>query len=256
VTPDSRSILTRSARPPDRSFAYGALPDQVADAWLPREQPNRTLLIFLHGGFWRDEYDRAHVAPLAEAFADLGYTVVTPEYRRTGGAGGYPATLDDVRAAVSAAVDQFTLDRTIVAGHSAGGHLALWVAGEVAVTGVVGLAPVADLVATYQLDLDAGAVHAFLGGGPAEVPERYAAADPMQRLPVGVPVRLVHGDADQLVPISFSQRYADAAAAAGDRIRLEVAVGSGHFALIDPQSAAWPAVVDAVATVAPRDRER
>lgn len=237
-------------------MAYGALPDQVADAWLPRGPANRTLLIFLHGGFWRHEYDRAHVAPLAEAFADLGYTVLTPEYRRTGGAGGYPATLEDVRTAVTAALGQFRLDRTIVAGHSAGGQLALWVAGEVAVAGVVGLAPLADLVATYQLDLDDGAVHAFLGGSPAEVPERYAAADPMQRLPVRVPVRLVHGDADQLVPVSFSQRYADAAVAAGDRTRLEVPLDTGHFALIDPQSAAWPAVVDAVATVAPRDRER
>jgi acetyl esterase/lipase len=224
------------------------------DVWLPRDLAAPTLLIFLHGGFWRAEYDRAHVAPLAQALADAGYVVASPEYRRTGGGGGWPETFDDVRAAVARvpgliaeAVPAMALGRTVVAGHSAGGHLALWVAGEVAVDGVVALAPVADLRETYDLDLDAGAVAALLGGGPADVPERYAAADPMARLPLPVPVALVHGELDRHVPVSFSQHYAGAARAAGAAVRLDLLPVADHFAVIDPQSEAWPAVLAAFA---------
>jgi acetyl esterase/lipase len=217
-------------------------------------------VIFLHGGFWRAEYDRAHVAPLAAALAEAGYIAATPEYRRTGGGGGWPETFDDVRAAVAAVPELVRAaagssgaavgpsgprGRVLVAGHSAGGHLALWVAGEVPVDGVVALAPVADLRATFDLDLDDGAVAVLLGGGPDEVPERYAAADPMARLPLPVPVTLVHGGLDEHVPVSFSQHYARAAVAAGAPVRLELLPVADHFAVIDPQSAAWPAVIAA-----------
>jgi acetyl esterase/lipase len=199
-------------------------------------------VVLLHGGFWRAGYDRRHLAPLAEAFAAAGFRVATPEYRRTGAGGGWPETFDDVRAAVSSLVG---VERTILGGHSAGGHLALWAA-QPPVAGVVALAPVADLRGAYQLDLDGGAVAALLGGGPDEVPQRYAAADPMARLPLGVPVRLVHGGRDRHVPVSFSQRYAEAARAAGGAVELDLLPEAEHFAVIDPQSMAWPSVLSAV----------
>ncbi len=231
-------------------LSYGPNSEQVIDVWLAPAMPAHPagkpddLLIFLHGGFWRSGYDRAHVAPLAEAFADLGWTVATPEYRRTGRTGGgWPTTFDDVRVAVATLLSESGGDRVVVAGHSAGGQLALWVAGEVAVSAVVALAPVADLRAAYDLDLDGGAVADLLDGGPHAVPERYAAADPMARRPVPVPVTLVHGDRDLHVPVSFSQHYA---AGYESSVRLEILAGVDHFAVIDPQSAAWPAVVGAV----------
>lgn len=250
MSPDSRSVLSRAARFPDLTDAYGPHPDHAIDVWYPAAgHQHPVLLIFFHGGFWRAEYDRAHVAPLAEALADAGFIVATPEYRRTGGGGGWPETFADIRAAVPAAA-AMVADRSpravLLSGHSAGGHLALWAAGEsLAIGAVVALAPVADLRTAYELDLDEGAVADLLSGGPEEVPERYAGADPMARLPLGVPVGLVHGDRDQQVPVSFSQRYAENARAAGDRVRLDVLKGVDHFAVIDPQSTAWPAVVAA-----------
>jgi acetyl esterase/lipase len=253
VATDPRSVLGRKARDPDLITSYGPLVDHAVDVWLPANPDAATLVIFLHGGFWRSEYDRAHVAPLAEALAGAGYLAATPEYRRTGGGGGWPATFDDVRAAVAAvpglvaAAAAAAPVRTLVAGHSAGGHLALWVAGEVTVDGVVALAPVADLRETYRRDLDGGAVVALLGGGPHAVPERYAAADPMARLPLPVPVALVHGRPDRHVPVSFSQHYARAALASGAAVRLDLLPDADHFAVIDPQSAAWPAVMSAFA---------
>jgi acetyl esterase/lipase len=243
-------VLDRPAPPPDLTVRYGDHPDQIID--VRRPPVPGPLVIFIHGGFWRHEYDRQHTGPLASALAGAGFVVATPEYRRTGGDGGWPTTLDDVAAAVSAAPALIRAAgvamagaEVALAGHSAGGHLALWAAaGADLVTGVVALAPVADLRTAYELDLDGGAVRALVGGGPDDVPQRYAAADPLARLPLGVRVEILHGVRDRQVPIALSRRYAKAALAAGDPVAL-TELDCDHFAVIDPISTVWPSVVDA-----------
>ncbi|WP_371496459.1 alpha/beta hydrolase [Kitasatospora sp. NBC_00374] len=255
--------------PDGTTVAYGPHPDQVADLVLPvvgtRPAP---LVVLLHGGFWRAEYDRAHIRPLAHALAARGYAVANTEYRRIGGGGGWPATFTDVALAADTLPDAVEpahpglVDRTAVvyAGHSAGGHLALWAAlrdrlpegapGRAerlpAVAGVLALAPVADLAEAYRLGDGRGAVAALLGGGPDELPERYAAADPTALGAPEVPVVLVHGERDEVLPVAQARRYRDAF----DGVRLVEPPGAGHFELIDPASAAWPAVADAVRLVA------
>jgi acetyl esterase/lipase len=278
---DPRAVITRPAPPPDLTVRYGGHPDQVIDLRLPRAGTAlRPLMIFIHGGFWRAEWDRAHAAPLAADLAARGWPVATIEYRRTGQqGGGWPGTFDDVAAAVAAArgldaaappgrLPPAAIDRPILAGHSAGGQLALWYAatratsggtapddvvppgsatggvGRVgALRGVLALAPVADLAEAYRLDLDGGAVAALVGGGPDRWPGRFAAVDPMALEPPTVPVTLVHGTRDEQVPVALSRRYA---AKAGGRARLVELPGVEHFGLIDPESSAWPAVLDAL----------
>ncbi len=285
---DRRNVLVRAARPPDLVLRYGDEPDQVADVHVPPPEspvaagtgPRAMFTIFLHGGFWRAEYGREHTAPLAEALADAGFVVCAAEYRRTGQrGGGWPGTFDDVAAAVDrlpALVAQATgglVDerRYVLAGHSAGGHLALWaasrhrlpagspwlpgagsgagaLAGAGAGAGVVALAPVSDLSECSERGLGHGAAEAFMGGGPAEVPERYAVADPARLLPAGGGrvVRLVHGEADDRVPCSMSVGYAARARGAGDELtECVVLPGTGHFDVIDPLSAAWSSVAAA-----------
>jgi acetyl esterase/lipase len=258
VADESRAVLDRPARPPDLTLRYGSLPDQVIDVRLPPAPAGAPLMIFLHGGFWRQEYDRTHTGPLAQTLAGAGLVVATPEYRRTGGAGGWPAPFDDVAAAVretpgllrSAGVG--FAPGIILAGHSAGGHLALWAAPESVepVAGVVALAPVADLALAYELDLDRGAVAALVGGGPDEVPDRYAAADPVRRVPLGVRVEIVHGRRDRVVPVTLSRRLAETARLAGDIVGLDEP-DCDHFAVIDPDSSAWSRVVAAIERVTP-----
>ncbi len=253
-------------------MAYGVHPDQVADVWLPSavrradaiRRPTvgtgteRTpLVLFLHGGFWRHEWDRAHTGPLSAALAGLGYAVATVEYRRTGASdGGWPGTFEDVSTAVRTVPELVASSagvnpaRVVVAGHSAGGHLALWAAADLAregraPIGVVALAPVADLRAAYQLDLDGGAVTALLGGGPDVAPDHYALADPMSLVPLGARLLLVHGARDLLVPPELSHRFAAAARAAGDDVGLIELPDADHYDMIDPESPAWPAVVQA-----------
>lgn len=279
--PGEANILTRSAGPPDLTIRYGDQPDHIADIHLPSSAvladasigARKFFTIFIHGGFWRPKFDRAHTAPLAKALSAAGFVVCVPEYRRSARAGGgWPDTFDDIAAAVdklpslvaeaaNGLVDPASL---VLAGHSAGGHLALWAASrhrlpasspwrtETASTyGVVSLAGVSDLAACHRLNLGNGAVDTFLGR-PKQHPDRYAVADPAVLLPVRHRVRLIHGTADDLVPSTMSAEYAERARAAGDAdVECVLLRDTGHFELIDPLSAAWPTVEAAFCSVQP-----
>jgi acetyl esterase/lipase len=253
MSESSRTVLDRPAPPPSYTVNYGDGSEHVADVWVPSHGRAAPIVLAFHGGFWRNEWDRVHLRPFASALAERGYVVATPEYRRTGGkGGGWPGTFDDVRAAVArvpslVAARTPTDGRVILSGHSAGGQLALW-AGFWAGVAVVALAPVADLRATYELDLDGGAVVDLLGGSPAEVPERYDETDPLVRVPVAGPVVVVHGIRDAHVPPDFSRRYARAAQAAGGDVRLH-SPDADHFEVIDPQCPVWSVVTGAFAEV-------
>jgi acetyl esterase/lipase len=268
---DPREVLSRPAPGPDVTLRYGEHDDQVADAWWPRapqpahpdrpDQPAHTLVIFVHGGFWRSAFDRTHVRPLANDLAGRGYAVATIEFRRVGQAGGgWPGTFDDVAAALQAvpalvgeaAAPAFAVPRRpVLAGHSAGGQLALWYAAQHAgaARGVLALAPVADLALAHRLRLGDDAVTALLGGGPDDVPQRYAAVDPVRLAAPAAPVTVVHGTADDRVPISVGRAYVAAARDAGGDVTMVELPEVDHFAVIDPLSSAWPAVLDALRAV-------
>jgi pimeloyl-ACP methyl ester carboxylesterase len=113
----------------------------------------------------------------------------------------------------------------------------------------VALAPVADLAKAYELNLDEGAVGDLLGGAPDAVPDAYSSADPMAKLPSGVRTVILHGTEDDIVPIALSRNYCRLARRAGDDTTLVELAGVDHFAVIDPLSGAWPAVLAAFGTV-------
>jgi acetyl esterase/lipase len=221
------------------------------------------VVVLIHGGFWRAAYDRSLMTPLAVDLAKHGYAAWNVEYRRVGhDGGGWPGTLADVAAGVDYLVDiadaeALDVGQVVSVGHSAGGHLALWLAARpglpmaaagssprVALTAAVAQAGVVDLREGYAAGLGRGACVDFLGGSPDEVPERYELASPAARLPLAVRQLLVHGDADDTVPVEHSRKYAVAATAAGDRVELVELEGADHFDVIDPNHAAWHAVID------------
>ncbi|MDM4721764.1 alpha/beta hydrolase [Micromonospora sp. WMMA1363] len=255
---DPRAVLSRPAPAPEVTVAYGDHPDQVADLRRPAGTgPARPLVVVVHGGFWRATYDRRHTGPMSSALAALGHPVAQLEYRRTGQpGGGWPGTLTDVLAGVTALPHlaaeampgQVTTGPPILVGHSAGGHLALYAAATAPATvaAVLALAPVSDLAAAYRLGLDSGAVAALLGGGPADVPDRYAACDPRRLVPMRSRIVVMHGTLDRQVPVGMSREFVTAAQAAGSDIRLIELPFCEHFGLIDPESAAWPDVATAL----------
>jgi acetyl esterase/lipase len=224
---------------------YGALADQVSDLRLPGDGGPHPVAVVVHGGFWRARWTREIMDGLATSLTAAGWATWNIEYRRVGAGGGVPQTLDDVLAAhdalrgLDAPID---LTRVIAIGHSAGGHLALWLASQRPLWRTVSLAGVAWLAEAARLGIGSHAVRDFCGGEPAEVPAAYARADPFDSLPLGVPQLLVHGDRDDQVPVDLSLAWAGRAAERGDQCELVVLPGVAHFALIDPASAAWQTI--------------
>ncbi|MDQ4054068.1 MAG: alpha/beta hydrolase [Actinomycetota bacterium] len=216
-----------------RRISYGDDPSQYGELFLPAGDP-RGIVVVLHGGFWKADYDAGLGRPLAASLAEHGWATWNLEYRRVGNGGGTPATFDDVAAGVDKLTD-LGLDLTTVVtlGHSAGGHLAAWVAGHSGlVTGVIAQAGVLDLRAAYDEGLGGGAVEALLGHRPGPADERY---DPVARAPLDLPVWCVHGTDDDDVPITQSESYVEASGGAAELVRVD----GDHFVVIDPTSAAW-----------------
>jgi acetyl esterase/lipase len=232
--------------------SYGAGRSRFGELHLPERERPHPVAVLLHGGFWRRRFDRTLMDGLCRDLAASGWAAWNLEYRRLGilAGGGWPQTFEDVAAGIDhlETLQGVDLDTVAAIGHSAGGHLALWAAARerprVRVTHVVAQAAVADLRGAARLGLSGDAASRLLGGGPDQRPERYAAASPIERLPLGVPQLLVHGEEDGIVPVSMSLRYHDAALAAGDPIELAVLPATGHFEHLDASSDAWAAVKD------------
>ncbi len=237
--------MTQSPRLPDAVVRYAEHEHAVIDLHLP-ETPNGSLVVLVHGGFWTEDFDRTHTRDQAGDLADRGYLVATPEYRRVRGGGGWPTTGTDLENAVSAlpgllADLDLTWDRAVMTGHSAGGHLALWLLSRplpISFDLVVGVAPIADLARAHELNLGDNAVGRLLDGAP------ITDADPMSLLAEApsAAVQLIHGTDDEPVPIELSYRFS----ALHPWAPLTVLPDTGHFEFLDPSTPAWAAVVAAL----------
>lgn len=246
-------------------LGYGSEPLQFAELYLPDNNGLHPVVILIHGGYWRARYGLDLMTGLAKDLANRGIAAWNIEYRRVGDpGGGWPGTFLDVALAADylrsvAPTYALDLQRVISIGHSAGGHLALWLAGRrnlaqnsplaitdqpLALAGAISLAGVVDLELAWRLHLSNGAVIDLLEGGFEEVPDRYMGASPPVLLPLGIPHILIHGTEDDSVPLQMSLEYLAKAKAANDVVRFIELEGVDHFALIDPKSAAWNITFD------------
>ena len=225
------------------------------------------VVVLIHGGFWRFAYTKVLMRRLASSVQAHGWAAWNIEYARVAPAareGSWSRALRDVAAAVDhlAALPGLDLGRVATVGHSAGGQLALWVAGrrDGRVAGgatpprvrpqvAVSLAGIVDLEEADRLGLGNDATAAFLGGHCADHPERYRQASPSARLPIGVPQVLVHGLDDRVVPPAMSETYCRTAQRLGDPARYVPLEGVGHRDLVDPGGPAWAATVSALEQV-------
>lgn len=307
-------ILSRAQPPADARIAYGSDPHQFGELRLPKSKGSHPVVMNIHGGFWRAKYDLLHASHLCAALTRAGAATWNLEYRRVGNPGGaWPGTFEDITNGyrfLRQIARQYHLDltRVVVMGHSAGGHLAVALAGHQAprqapeqaaasnqaskqaanqaskqapkqapeptarqsleqaqsaamqsskasagtaadtagdaeprICGVVSLAGVLDLQRAWELHLSNDAVVDFLGGTPAQMPDHYREADPMQ-LKVTAEQHLIHGSDDDIVPVEISRKYLAAKQAKGEKVTLTELTKTGHFEVIDPESAVWGVV--------------
>ncbi|MFI5776695.1 alpha/beta hydrolase family protein [Nocardia sp. NPDC051570] len=238
---------------------YRVAAETFGDLYLPSHGSGPyPVVVLIHGGGWAQSRDLTQFDRQSKVLAEQGVAVWNVEYRRVNGAGGWPTTLTDVDDAVGAlgtvvqwrSGNRLDLGRVHLAGHSAGGHLAAWVAGRPARTDGIRIRSLTVMAAVLDPQLAATAGHdvfvqRLLGGTPAEVPDRYRFASPIDHLPAGLTITALHGDRDHVVAVDQSRRYI-AAASASNATDLRILPGIGHAEFVDPASSAWAATESAI----------
>jgi acetyl esterase/lipase len=268
-------LASRPRPAPDATIAYGADAMQKVDVWLPAgKAPHRTVLM-VHGGCWQTSIaDRRLMDWVADDLRRAGYAVWNIDYRgvdRDGG--GYPGTFADAAAAADALrthAGRFGLDtsRVVAVGHSAGGHLALWLAARPRLPATSPLASAAPLRIAHVVslgglpDLEATAASPDNGCGTEVVAklvgtgrlDPYADTSVPRLFPLGVPQDLVNGRADRIIPFRMATDYVARARAAGDRATLHDVADTGHVELVTPGTPAWKATKRLIASAFAQER--
>lgn len=270
---DVDDILNLPHPEPDARIQYGDDALQFGELRLPAGRGPHPVAVVLHGGCWRAKYDVSHTRSFSDALRREGFATWSLEYRRVGNeGGGWPGTFLDVAAGADhlrklASSHSLDLARVVAVGHSAGGHLALSLAARhgldrdseirgasdpLPLAGVVSLAGVTDLRRALREKVCDTMAAELVGGSPEDVASRYAEASPIERLPLGLPQRLVTGSLDDVVPPAFGDDYAAKARSMGDDAIHTGVEGAGHFEVIAPATAAFRVVLEALRELAGR----
>jgi acetyl esterase/lipase len=260
-------LLARPRAAASERIHYGDAPGQFGDLWLPSGNGTHPVVAMFHGGCWRADLPGVDLmAYAAEDLRGRGVAVWNIEYRRIGEAGGgYPGTFEDTARALDelrklAKPKKLDLRSLVLVGHSAGGHLALWMAAQhrlpktnplhhdnaLPIKGVVSLAGIADL-SRYRAEgppFCGGprVIDALTGSKTRNPFEVFNDTSPAEMLPLGVAQAIVSGTLDPIVPATFGRAYAAKASARGDKVQELTLADAGHFELIDPQSSAFEKV--------------
>lgn len=221
---------------------YGLAPQQVLDVYVP-ESPSSVAIMMIHGGFWRDEKNPGSLASPCQEIRRHGIVAASAGYRTSAYVSHWTDAVADVANAARQLIEvaKVPLEKVILVGHSAGGHLALMAARQLEWLGaVVALAPICDLQRAVEDNLGDGAVNEFVGFQESEL----RAASPRHLPPPECDVTLVHGTADQAVPLSQSTEYVDYLRQRQARVRFRVVEQARHMHLVKPERPAWQTVID------------
>jgi acetyl esterase/lipase len=264
------SLRARPRPQPTRIVAYGSDPLQYAQLWLPEGPGPYPVVVLIHGGCWTTSIaDLTYFNYAAEDLRQRGLAVWSVEYRGVDKpGGGYPGTFQDVGAALQRLVQEaplanLSLEHLVVAGHSAGGHLALWAAGQrniaadsplhtdrpIKIAAVVDIAGIPNLKTDTNTACGAEAIGQLTGAPTAAHPDVFADTSPAALLPLGVPQVVIHGVDDVTVAPSIGEAYAKAALAAGDRVVVKTPPGD-HVDEIAPDRPAWAVVAETIVSLA------
>lgn len=262
--PVSLAAFIALERPrPDLELSYGPRPSQGIDVFLPPGAVPRPVAILVHGGCWSaTTAGREQLRHIGAELARRGIAVWSIGYRRANEAGGgYPGTYEDIAAAVDrlrteAAELRLDLSRSVLIGHSAGGHLALWAAARdhlphdsplrterpFVPAQVISVAGVGDLKAFMPAvpgicgpDVAARLV----GTASAARPDPFVDTSPAALPAPAARIEMLSGVLDRLVPPYVAHDHARAMRAKGKDAALVNIEGAGHFDFMTPGTLAW-----------------
>lgn len=267
-----KEIAAMPVPPAHQKINYGPDSLQFGELRIPEGKGKFPVVVVVHGGCWLSAYNLQYMSHLSNALTKAGYATWNIEFRRVGNPGGaWPGTLKDVAMAtdyVRELAKKYPIDakKVAVVGHSAGGHLALWLAARkqlpktsllytrkpLKLTGAVALAGIPDL-AQYSTETGScnAAVEQLIGGSATQYPDRYAQASPQQMPPLHVPLRLVQGAQDPIVPVSQAENFAAIVNAKNGDAQVILLPEAGHFDLVVPNSPVWPQVLQSIEAVLP-----
>lgn len=255
------------SKPTDHRISYGKDPNQYGELRIPASAGPHPVVILIHGGCWRAEFATLRdLAPMGDQLEADGIASWNIEYRRLYQPGsGWPGTYLDVGQAVDflrTLVQQYNLDlnRVVVLGHSAGGHLAMWVAARhklpkesriylenpLPIRGVIDLAGTPDMAGYVHLDdknnCGADVIKGMLGENPEDARERDKQVSALKLLPLGIPQVLIWGRQDDYLTVKVAEKYEQAAKQAGDQIRVITMENTGHFEIATTLPPTWEVV--------------
>jgi len=251
--------------PPDATYTYGDDPNQFGELYLPQASATpQPVIVLVHGGCYREQYNLKPLGMIAQTLTSEGFAVWNIEYRRTGNDGDYPNMFLDVAQATDklksfSSQHNLDLDNVITVGHSAGGHIALWLAGRhkisqtsdlyipnpLPIMGIVVLAGMVDATHAIENGICEGGLSVMMGGDPDTVPANYQVADPYALLPLGIPQTHIIGEHDTEM-MENAKQYIQDATSKGDTVELLIPSDAGHFEIVDVSSKAWQTVRDAI----------
>jgi acetyl esterase/lipase len=276
-TTNPLELIKQPTPPPSERITYGKNPLQFGELRVPAGAGPFPVAILVHGGCWSRTVGTLPEAvtsfellrPIAAALATAGIASWNIEYRRLGNVGGgWPGTYRDLSNATDLLRElspryHLDLQRVIAIGHSSGGQLAFWLAARGRLTkgsalhtdsplplkGAVSVDGPPDLEADRAIEQSVcggPVVTQFLGGTPAEFPERYREGASSGLLPIGVRQELILAGNHNAEWIGLFKQYVAAAEKAGDPVRMPVMDGAGHFDGIDPRRPGWQTVTESV----------
>jgi acetyl esterase/lipase len=269
-------LLKQPTPPANERITYGKDSLQFGEIRVPTGDGPFPVAVLIHGGCWSAKLENLPDAvvsfellrPIASALAEAGVASWNIEYRRLGnGGGGWPGTYLDIGRATDLLRDiapryHLDLNRVIVIGHSSGGQLGMWLAARdklpknsllrtdspLSLKGVIDIDGPPDLEpfrAIEQPMCGGPVVTQFIGGTPAEFPNRYREGSVTGLLPTGVRQELfIRPKPAQLS--ALLEQYVGTAEKAGDPIRMLILKGNSHFDGINPRAPDWSTVMASV----------
>ena len=262
-------LLNRPRPAPDHVIRYGEHAQQVVDLYLPAGPGPHATVIMIHGGCWSQPWDRSLMNWISDDLRRRGVAVWNIDYRTLGedDRSAYPSLFEDVAAAADALREHaprhhLDTSRVVTAGHSAGGHLALWLAGRrnlprdhfanrnpLPIHAAISLGGLQDLeLAERPPGSGCGTevIGRLIGRALPNRDDPFADTSVPRMGALRIRQVLINGNQDRIIPTHFAEDYARQMRALGDDVRVRMIDATGHVELVAPESAAWAAAIEEI----------